>query len=528
MIDAAHYNAIVHTNVVYNDDARQKIRYGIDMLADAVCVTLGPRGRNVVIDVNEDRKPIVTKDGATVASVINPRDRYASIGVQLLRDAALMTANAVGDGTTTATVLARAMYVDGQKLISAGHDPMALKRGMEMATDDACSALLALATRIGLDDVRHVATISANGDSDVGSLIERALCHVEPNAVHIERARGATTDVDIITGMRLNAGLASSYLVTDSDRMIAEINDPIVLIADTRMSMAQDVIPMLELAAQRQRSLLLIVAEIDGEALQTVVINKLRNTVACCAIRAPYTSKLQYDVLCDISTFVGVELITPAKHIESANVGSCKKAIVGRNVTTIIPHAFNDDHAERMQSRIRSITQCADADAHANERIASLQGKLAIINVGGRTDAEVGERYDRVDDALNAARSALTDGIVPGGGCTLARVGHAIAFQIDAHTDDSVLCGYNIVKRSLIAPIKQMLINAGIEPAPIINDVINTGHNAVFDIMQNRLCVINVDSHVIDPVAVCRTALLNAVSVAGLMLTIDAAIAIDE
>lgn len=523
-------------SILFRADAHREILAGVNVIADAVKATLGPMGRNAVI-VAEGGTPVITKDGVTVARCINLRDTFKDLGVQMIKEAAARTNDVAGDGTTTATVLAQSIFSEGCRLVAAGQSPVDLKAGIDHAVIDVIKSLHAMAVPVTTKAaVAQVGTISANGDTKIGNLLADAMERVGSTGIlTVEESKGFDTTLDVVEGLQFDGGYLSPYFITNQERMVAELENPFVLITSKKISSAADIQPVLEIAHKTDRSILIIGDEIEGEAIQMLTLNKLRGTLRACAIKAPLFGQHRLDLLEDLATVTGGTVISAEGGLQLSKVtqkdlGTCRRISVSRGATTFVGGPVKQ---EQLDERIESIrTRCADITISDDEmsflksRLAKLSGGIAVIRVGGSTVVEVKERKDRVEDAVNATRAAVEEGIVPGGGAAL------IACSTDLSTDNpSFKLGYDIVRRACEAPLRQIVKNAGGEDSVVINKLreIQTdlglkthGYNAVIGKYVNML-----DSGIIDPVKVTRCALENAASVSGLLLTVDVAIAVD-
>ena len=521
--------------VLHSSEARKKLLQGIDVLADAVSATLGPKGRNVVLDKSYGA-PRITKDGVSVAKEIELSDKAMNLGVSMIKEVASKTNDRAGDGTTTATVLARAIAKEGLKLVEAGLNPMEIKRGLEKATEDVVDFLKKNTTPITKPKIAQVATISANGDEDIGNKIAEAIDKVGKNGtVTVEEGKSLETTLDVVEGMSFDRGYLSPYFVTNADKMIAELDNPFVLIFEKKLSSLQPMVPLLEAVMKSGRPLLIIAEDVEGEALATLVVNKLRGGLKTCAVKAPGFGDRRKAMLEDIAILtngqvVSEELGMKLEDIKPEYLGSAKRVIVDKDNTVIVDGAGEKENIEARCNQIKN--QIANATSEYDkeklqERLAKLSGGVAVIKVGGKTEIEVKERKDRVDDAVNATRAALEEGIIPGGGVALLRA--SVALKTKAW-DDGYRYGYNIIQKALRAPIEKILENAGFEPSEIINNILqntnlNWGYNArtYNDDGTKGYCDM-LDEGIIDPVKVTRMAIQNAASVAGLIITTEATI----
>jgi chaperonin GroEL len=515
----------------FNTDARAALKRGVDQLADAVKVTLGPKGRNVVID-KKFGAPTVTKDGVTVAKEVELANPLENMGAQMVKEVATKTSDVAGDGTTTATVLAQAIYREGLKNVTAGSNPMSLKRGIEKATAAIVEELRKISVpTAGKKEIAQVAAISANNDREIGDLIADAMEKVgKDGVITVEEARGIETTLETVDGMQFDRGYISPYFVTDPDKMEAALEDAVILIHDKKISAMKDLLPVLEKVAQMGRPLLIIAEDIEGEALATLVVNKLRGTLKVCAVKAPGFGDRRKAMLQDIAILTNGQVISDEVGFKLENavvgdLGRAKRIVVDKDNTTIID---GDGDSEKIQGRVKEIRSAIDKSTSdydrekLQERLAKLAGGVAVINVGAATEAEMKEKKARVEDALHATRAAVEEGIVPGGGVALIRAQRALkGLKMDEH-DEQI--GIDIIKRAVEEPIRMIVANAGGEGSIVVEKVRGSkddafGYNALTDTYENL-----VQSGVIDPTKVTRYALQNAASIAGLLLTTEALI----
>ncbi|WP_353684276.1 chaperonin GroEL [Thermodesulfovibrio sp. 3907-1M] len=514
--------------LIFGDSARQAILKGVTILTDAVKATLGPRGRNVVIE-RKFGSPNVTKDGVTVAKEIDLKDPFENMGAQLVREVASKTSDVAGDGTTTATVLAYAIYKEGLKYVSAGANSMDLKRGIDKAVEAVVEELKKISKPVAdKKEIAQVGTISANNDASIGELIAEAMDKVgKDGVITVEEAKGMATTLDIVEGMQFDRGYISPYFITDPERLECVLEDAFILIHDKKISGMKDLLPILEQIARMGKPLLIIAEDVEGEALATLVVNKLRGVLQVCAVKAPGFGERRKAMLEDIAILTGGTVISEDLGIKLENVkiddlGRAKKIIVDKDNTTIVEGAGDP---QKIQGRIKQIKvqieeTTSDYDREKlQERLAKLAGGVARINVGAATEAEMKEKKARVEDALNATRAAVEEGIVPGGGVALLRCQKALE-NLKAENHDQQL-GIEIVKKALEEPIKQIIANAGVEATLIVEKVKeNSNINFGYDAYQEKF-VDMMEAGIIDPTKVTRTALQNAASVAGLMLTTE-------
>lgn len=518
-------------NITFNQDSRESLKKGVDALANAVKVTLGPKGRNVIIG-KKWGSPHITKDGVSVAKEIELKDPVENMGAQLLKEVAQKTADIAGDGTTTATVLAQSIITNGLKNLAAGADPMSLKRGIEKAVDQVVENLKSQSKQVSNnDEIKAVATISANNDSEIGSLIAKAMETVgNSGVITVEEARGIETELKVVEGMQFDKGYISPFFVTNPDTMECVFDNPYILITDKKISSMKDILPILEKTVQTSRPLLIISEDMDSEALATLVVNKMRAGLRVAAVKAPAFGDRRKEVLEDIATLTGGVYISEERgykieNAELGQMGSCEKVTIGKDTTTIIGGAGKKSDIELRVNQIKSQIEKATSDydkEKLQERMASLSGGVGVIYVGASTETEMKEKKDRIDDALHATRAAVEEGIVPGGGTAYIRAIESIS-KLDLNGDE--MTGANIIKKSLEEPLRQIVQNAGgDEGSIIINGVKNGkgdyGYNARKGEFENLL-----KSGVIDPTKVTRVALQNAASIASMFLTTECVIA---
>ncbi len=518
--------------VVFDTDARKAMLRGIDVLANAVKVTLGPKGRNVVIE-KAFGAPRTTKDGVSVAREIELEDKFENMGAQLVREVASRTNDVAGDGTTTATVLTQAVAHEGMKLVEAGMNPMDLRRGITQAVKAVVEHLKSKAKEVKTsEEVAQVGTISANGEREIGELIAEAMQKVgNEGVITVEENKGLETELEVVEGMQFDRGYLSPYFVTNADKMQVELEDPFILVHDKKISSLQPLLPLLEQVLQANKPLLIIAEDVEGEALATLVVNRLRGGLKVCAVKAPGFGDRRKAMLQDIAILTGGQVISEELGYKLENVtleelGTAKRVVVDKDNTTIIDGAGKKEDIEarinQIKQQLENTTSEYDREK-LQERLAKLAGGVAVIKVGGATEVEVKERKDRVDDALNATRAAVEEGIVPGGGVALLRAKEAIA-DLKGENED-VQAGIEIVQRALEAPIRQIAENAGVEGAVVVGKVLDGkdyafGYNAQTGEYGDMFKM-----GVIDPAKVVRTALEDASSVAGLLITTEAMIA---
>ncbi|MEM1045944.1 MAG: chaperonin GroEL [Pseudomonadota bacterium] len=518
-------------DVKFSADARDKLLSGVDILANAVKVTLGPKGRNVVIDKSFGA-PRTTKDGVTVAKEIELDDKFENMGAQMVREVASKTNDIAGDGTTTATVLAQAIVREGAKSVAAGMNPMDLRRGIEMAVIDAVKDLGKRSKKIKTsEEVAQVGTISANGDRDVGDMIASAMQKVgNEGVITVEEAKSLETELEVVEGMQFDRGYLSPYFITNPDKMVADLEDPYILLHEKKLSNLQAMLPILEATVQAGRPLLIIAEDVEGEALATLVVNKLRGGLKVAAVKAPGFGDRRKAMLEDIAILTGGQVISEDLGIKLESVtldmlGTAKKENISKENNKVVDGAGKKKEIKgrvpQIKAQIEETTSDYDREK-LQERLAKLAGGVAVIRVGGATEVEVKERKDRVDDALNATRAAVEEGIVPGGGCALLRAKKAVGKLKDENPD--IQAGINIVHKALESPIRQIVENAGVEGSIVVGKLLEEKDATGFD-AQNEKYVDMVSAGIIDPTKVVRAALQDAASVAGLLVTTEAMIA---
>jgi chaperonin GroEL len=516
--------------VKFHEEARSKVLRGVNVLADAVVVTLGPRGRNVVLEKSWGA-PNVTKDGVTVAKEIELPDKIENMGAQMVKEVASKTSDVAGDGTTTATVLARALVNEGAKLVSAGHDPMSLKRGIDKGVDAVVAELKALSKSTkGKDEIAHVGTVSANGDRTIGEMIAEAMSKVgKEGVITVEEAKSLETELDVVEGMQFDRGYLSPYFVTDPDRMEAVLEDAYLLVHEKKISSMKDLLPLLEQVARSSKPLLIVAEDIEGEALATLVVNKIRGTLQVAAAKAPGFGDRRKAMLEDIAILTGGRVISEDLGMKLENVtiqdlGRAKRIVLDKDNTTIIDGAGKKGDIEGRIKQIRSQIEETTSDydrEKLQERLAKLVGGVAVVKVGAATEVEMKEKKARVEDALHATRAAVEEGIVPGGGVALIRASSEIE---SLKVSDEERFGVNIVKRAIEEPLRNIASNAGIEGA-IVLDKVRQGKGAYgYDASSEEYGDL-LKAGIIDPTKVVRTALQNAASVASLLLTTEAMVA---
>jgi chaperonin GroEL len=518
--------------ILYDAEARTALKNGVDKLANAVKVTLGPKGRNVVID-KKFGPPTVTKDGVTVAKEIELEDPIENLGAQMVREVASKTSDVAGDGTTTATVLAQAIVREGLKNVTAGANPMDLKRGIDMAVAAIVQELRRISREVqgrGRKEIEQVATISANNDASIGKLVADAIEKVgKDGVVTVEEAKGIETTLEVVEGMQFDRGYLSPYFVTDPETMEAVLENPYILIHDKKISAVKDLLPILEKVAQSGRSLLIIAEDVEGEALATLVVNKLRGTLRVCAVKAPGFGDRRKAMLEDIAILTGGTVISEEKGFKLENatlayLGTAKKVVVDKDTTTIVEGAGKPEDIKRRINEIKVQIEKTTSDydrEKLQERLAKLSGGVAVIKIGAATEVEMKEKKARVEDALHATRAAIEEGIVPGGGVAYLRALPVLDTLKPENEDQRT--GINIIRRALEEPIRQIVANAGLDPSVIVARVKEGkdgfGFNAATEQFEDLF-----ESGVIDPTKVARVALENAASVAGLLITTEATV----
>ncbi|WP_159519315.1 chaperonin GroEL [Sunxiuqinia indica] len=520
--------------IKFDIEARDLLKKGVDQLADAVKVTLGPKGRNVVIE-KKFGAPQITKDGVTVAKEIDLADAYENIGAQMVKEVASKTGDDAGDGTTTATVLAQSIVNVGLKNVAAGANPMDLKRGIDKAVTKVVESIKSQSHNIGDDNnkIKQVAKVSANGDEEIGSLIAEAMEKVHKEGViTVEEAKGTETYVDVVEGMQFDRGYISPYFVTNTEKMEADLENPFILIHDKKISTMKDLLPVLEQTAQSGRPLMIISEDVDGEALATLVVNRLRGSLKVCAVKAPGFGDRRKEMLEDLAILTGGTVITEEKGMKLEDttiemLGQAEKITVDKENTTVVAGAGDDEaikaRVSMLKRQIESTTSDYDREK-LQERLAKLAGGVAVLYVGAASEVEMKEKKDRVDDALSATRAAVEEGIVPGGGVAYIRAIASLEGLTGENDDETT--GIEIVKRAIEEPLRQIVSNAGKEGAVIVQKVIegegDFGYNARVDEYQNLY-----ETGVIDPAKVTRVALENAASIAGMLLTTECVL-VDE
>ena len=516
--------------ILYDTNARKQIASGLNALANAVKVTLGPRGRNVVLERSYGA-PIITKDGVTVAKEIELENRFANMGAQMVKEVASKTSDVAGDGTTTATVLAQAIYTEGAKLVTAGANPMEIKRGIDAAVATVVAELVRQSKPTkGKQEIAQVGIISANGDETIGNLIAEAMEKVgKEGVITIEEAKSMETTMEVVDGMQFDRGYLSPYFITDAERLECVLSDAYVLIYDKKLSNMQELLPVLEAVAKSSKPLLVLAEDVDAEALATLVVNKLRGTLQVCAVKAPGFSDRRREMLKDIAVLTGGQAVTQDLGVKLENMtlkelGRAKTITINKDTTTIIDGAGKKAEIQARVKQLRTQMEETTSDydkEKLQERLAKLAGGVAVIKVGAATEVEMKEKKARVEDALHATRAAVEEGIVPGGGVALIRTLPKL-LQLELEGDEQF--GVNIIRRALEEPLRQMAKNGGIEAAVVVNKVREGKGSFGYNVATNEYEDL-VAAGVIDPTKVVRVALQNAASVASLMLTTEAMIA---
>ena len=519
-------------DVKFSTDARARMLKGVDILADAVKVTLGPKGRNVVLDKSFGA-PRITKDGVTVAKEIELSDKFENMGAQMVREVASKTNDLAGDGTTTATVLAQAIVREGSKSVAAGMNPMDLKRGIDLAVEAVIADLKGRSKKIAANsEIAQVGTISANGESAIGQMIAQAMEKVgNEGVITVEEAKSLETELDVVEGMQFDRGYLSPYFVTDAEKMRVTLEDPYILIHEKKLSSLQPLLPVLEAVVQSSRPLLIVAEDVEGEALATLVVNKLRGGLKVAAVKAPGFGDRRKAMLEDIAVLTKGQVISEDLGIKLESVslemlGTAKKVVLNKEDTTIVDGAGEKASIEARCNQIRAQIEETTSDydrEKLQERLAKLAGGVAVIRVGGATEVEVKERKDRVEDAMNATRAAVEEGIVPGGGTALLRAIKALDGVKGANDDQRV--GVEIVRRALKTPARQIVLNAGADGSIVVGKLLESDNeNWGYDAQSGEFCDL-VAAGIIDPTKVVRTALQDAASIAGLLITTEAMVA---
>ena len=519
--------------VTFAADNREKLLRGVNSMANAVKVTLGPKGRNVLIDKSFGA-PLVTKDGVTVAKEIELEDKLENMGAQMLKEVASKTSDVAGDGTTTATVLAQSIVMEGHRNLAAGANPMDLKRGIDKAVVAATSELHRISQSVaGSKEIAQVGTISANSDSTIGDIISEAMEKVgKDGVITVEEAKSADTSLDVVEGMQFDRGYLSPYFVTDQDSMEANLEEPYIILVEKKVSNMKDLLPVLEQIAKTGKPFLLIAEDVEGEALATLVVNKIRGTLKCASVKAPGFGDRRKAMLEDISILTGGEVVSEdmgmkLEDLTLAKLGSAKSVVIDKDNTTIIDGAGSSDSIKGRINQIRAQIEETSSDydrEKLQERLAKLAGGVAVINVGAATEIEMKEKKARVEDALHATRAAVEEGIVPGGGVALLRSLDAVKKVADGLELNDQKVGAEIVLKALEAPLRQIVANAGLEGALIIDKVRSASNTSDGFDAASETYTDMIQAGIIDPTKVVRTALENAASIAGLVLTTEAGV----
>jgi chaperonin GroEL len=517
--------------VKFGSEARDAMLRGVDILADAVKVTLGPKGRNVVLDKSFGA-PRTTKDGVSVAKEIVLEDKFENMGAQMVREVASRTNDEAGDGTTTATVLTQAIVREGHKAVAAGMNPMDLKRGIDQAVTAALADLKRRAKKVkSNEEIAQVGTISANGEAEIGSMIAEAMHRVgNEGVITVEEAKGLESELTVVEGMQFDRGYLSPYFITNAEKMTTELEDPLILLHETKLSNLQAMVPILEAVVQSSRPLLIIAEDIEGEALATLVVNKLRGGLKIAAVKAPGCGDRRKAMLEDLAVLTGGQVVSEDLGIKLENVtlnmlGSAKRVNITKDETTIVDGVGKKKEIDARVTQIRAQAEATTSDydrEKLQERLAKLSGGVAVLKVGGATEVEVKERKDRVDDALNATRAAVEGGIVPGGGTALLLATAAVMKETSTNAD--INAGIKIVRRALEAPLRQIAENAGVEGSIVVGKVLEGKGKFGFDAQNEVYCDL-IAAGIVDPAKVVITALRDAASVAGLLITTEAMVA---
>ncbi|MGC6534438.1 MAG: chaperonin GroEL [Parvibaculales bacterium] len=517
--------------VVFGAEARDKMLKGVDILADAVKVTLGPKGRNVVLDKSFGA-PRTTKDGVSVAKEIDLEDKFENMGAQMVREVASRTNDVAGDGTTTATVLTQAIVREGHKAVAAGMNPMDLKRGIDQAAAAALADIEKRSKKVkSNEEIAQVGTISANGEAEIGAMIAQAMEKVgNEGVITVEEAKGLDSELDVVEGMQFDRGYLSPYFITNADKMTTELEDPLILLHEAKLSNLQTMVPILEAVVQASRPLLIIAEDIEGEALATLVVNKLRGGLKIAAVKAPGFGDRRKAMLEDIAIMTGGQVVSEDLGIKLENVtldmlGTAKRVNITKDETTIVDGAGTKKDIQSRVSQILTQVENTTSDydrEKLQERVAKLAGGVAVLKVGGATEVEVKERKDRVDDALNATRAAVEAGIVPGGGTALLLASKAVEKETSDNAD--IQAGINIIRKALEAPVRQISENAGVEGSIVVGKVLDGKGKIGFDAQNEEYCDL-IAAGIVDPSKVVTTALRDAASVAGLLITTEAMVA---
>jgi len=522
-------------DLVFGDEARSRLMEGVNLLAEAVKVTMGPKGQNVVIE-RSGLPPHLTKDGVTVAQSINLRDKFPNLGVQMIKEAANRTAEVAGDGTTTATVLSQAIVNEGLKVLAAGYSSSEVRKGVEFATKQVIASLQEMAVPVSNDEeIIQVGTISSNGDREIGELLCRAMKEVgRDGVITVEEAKGFNTTLDVVEGMELDRGYLSPYFINDQEKMAAVMDGPYVLIINRRLNSLQDILPVLEKVHRAGKSLLIVADDIEGDALQGLVLNKMKGTLEVCAIRSPEFGEARVNAMGDLAILLGCEVQSDdSKDAMSSlgleDLGSCRKAIVKKSTTVFVDGGGSSEEIESRATEVKTYlsdpTLSQQEAATARRRLSRLSGGVAVMRVGGATEIELIERRDRVEDALHATQAAVEEGLLPGGGVALVAASKSLEPHIKSSDGHSV--GARVVREACRAPFRQIIMNTGGAPDVILDKVLRSKFNKGYDASEERL-VDMWDAGIIDPLKVVRSALENASSAACMILSVGCAMTDDE
>ena len=518
--------------LVFSEESREKLLDGVNLLADAVKTTMGPSGQNVIIE-NESGPPTLTKDGVTVARSINLKDKYMNLGVQLVKEAASRTAETAGDGTTTATVLSQAFFQNGLKLISSGHNSSRVRDGMIKASTEIQKQLKEMSRPVaGDEDIINVGTISANGDKEIGELLCKAMKTVGQNGViTVEEAKGFKTTLDLVDGLKLNRGFVSPYFVSNSDRLVCELDNPLILLANRNITSIGDLLPILESCHRENKSLLLIADDIDGEVLKALVMNHLKGILKICVIRSPEFGNARVDMMSDLSLLFGTKVYSSVEDLPTQieKLGTVKKVVVSRYDSVFVTKFDKSEDIDNRVVAIREMIESPGLDAHEvdslNRRLSNLSGAIAVLRVGGATETELQEKKDRVEDALHATQAAVEEGILPGGGLALLRASSKVS--VDKSWDTDFYVGFKMVLDAVRAPISNIVINSGESPELILHKLLKSKDFEGYD-ARNKKYGNLLKFGIIDPSKVVRCALENSISVANSLLSVGCSIVNDE
>ncbi len=525
--------------ILFEDEARKKILEGSEILAKAVGTTLGPKGRIVAIE-RPGKAPHLTKDGVSVAKAISLKDKFQNMGAQMIKEVAMQTVETAGDGTSTSVILANSIYKQGLKLVAAGHNPVTIKKGIDLATSLICENLDKNSIPISnIEEIENVGTVSSNGDRNIGKMLASAMSKIgNSGLINVEEAKSFETILEIVEGMRINRGFVSPFFITNSEKAIAELDNAFVLITNKKFEYIKELLPLLEQIHKSQKSILIIGDEFEGETLNSLTVNKMRGTIKVCAIKAPEFGQTRHDMLEDIAILTGGKIVSDLTGIKISDIdinnisnpilGAIEKATIGKSSTTLVAKKnrkkFIDKRIEDIKNQLNDPTLSENEIESLKRRLNRLAGGIAIIRVGGSTEVEMREKKDRFDDALCATLAAVESGIVPGGGAALIHASKNININ---EQDQTILAGFSIVKESCKSPLKQIAINAGKNSEIIIEKILLSDNNIGWNAYTDELSDL-VNMGIIDPVKVPKTALINASSIAGLMLTVEAIISDEE